>query len=65
MRTLGRAGIWIAFLLLVLAGTSWGGLLMVAPEYFLIPAAVIFALIVIANVLPGPRKQHHAATRSR
>ena len=56
MRTLGRAGIWIAFLLLVLAGTSWAGLILAAPHYFLIPAAVILVGVVAATLVPGHRR---------
>jgi hypothetical protein len=61
MRTLGRVGILIAFLLLVLAGTSWAGLILAAPYYFLIPAVVILAAIVLTTMVPAHRK--HTAPR--
>jgi hypothetical protein len=56
MRTLGRVGVLIAFLLLVLAGTSWAGLMLAAPYYFLVPAVVILAVVVLATMVPRHRK---------
>jgi hypothetical protein len=55
MNSLGRIGIWIAFLLLVLAGTSWAGLMFVSPLFFLVPAFVIFGLVAIMTMLPRAR----------
>jgi uncharacterized membrane protein YdfJ with MMPL/SSD domain len=55
MKTLGRAGIWVAFLLMVLAGTSWAGFVLVRPLFFLIPALAILVAVMISIMLPRPR----------
>lgn len=60
MKTLGRIGIWMAFLLLVLAGTSWAGLLFVTPLFFLVPAFIIFGIVAIVSMIPRA-DQHHTA----
>jgi hypothetical protein len=52
MRSFGRIAIWIAFLMLVLAGTSWAGMLLVAPRYFLVPAAVILVAVLLRSMVP-------------
>jgi hypothetical protein len=56
MKFLGRIGIWTAFLLLVLAGTSWAGLMFVSPLFFLVPAVVIFGIVAFVSMFP---RAHH------